>query len=219
MMNRILCFGAGGHAAVLIDALQEMRRNTPLDIVGLIAREPVGEGLFGVPYLGTDEALPGLVARGAATHFVVGIGMLRGGDPLRERLFVQAISHSLEPFTLRHPSAVVSTRAEIGPGACLLAGAVVQPRARIGMNVIVNTRASIDHDCIIGDHVHVAPGATLSGEVRVGRTVQIGAGAVVRNGMTIGDGATIGAGAVLVGHCPAGVTMIGTPARPTEKTP
>lgn len=216
-MDRILCFGAGGHAAVLIDALQEMRRTTPLDIVGLIAREPVGEDLFGVPCLGSDEALPRIVAKGGATHFVVGIGMLRGGDPLRERLFAQAISHGLEPFTLRHPSAVVSTRAEIGRGACLLAGAVVQSRTRIGMNVIVNTRASIDHDCIIGDHAHVAPGATLSGEVRVGRTVQIGTGAVVRNGVTIGDAATIGAGAVLVGDCPEGVTMVGTPARPAGK--
>jgi UDP-perosamine 4-acetyltransferase len=196
-----------------------MRRTTPLDIVGVIVREPMGEDLFGVPCLGTDEALPELVTKGAATHFVVGIGMLRGGDPLRERLFAQALSHGLKPFTIRHPSAVVSARAELGPGACVLAGAVVQPRARIGINVIVNTRASIDHDCIIGDHAHIAPGATLSGYVRVGHAVQIGTGAVVRNGMTVGDGATIGAGAVLVGHCPAGVTMIGTPARPTRKMP
>ena len=213
-MIRILCFGAGGHAAVLIDTLREMRRYTPLEIVGLIVREPFGGELFGVPCLGADDELPGLIGTNAATHFVVGIGMLRGGDPLREQLFRRAVFHGLSPFTLLHPSAFVSANAEISPGACILAGSVVQPRARIGANAIINTRASIDHDCLVDEHAHVAPGATLSGDVQVGRTAQIGTGAVILNGMTIGDGATIGAGAVLVSHCPPGVTMFGTPARP-----
>jgi sugar O-acyltransferase (sialic acid O-acetyltransferase NeuD family) len=217
-MSRIICFGAGGHAAVLLDALFEIGRSRPVQVVGLLAKTDLPGGLFGVNVLGDDDDIERAVKQSGADSFTVGIGMARGGNPLREKAYALGRSHGLEPFTVIHPSAIVSARAEIAAGACVLAGAVVQPRARIGENAIINTCASIDHDCVIGAHAHIAPGATLSGNVNVGRTVHIGAGASVRNGISIGDNATIGSGAALVSDCPAGATMIGVPARVTEKT-
>ena len=212
-MTGILCFGAGGHAAVVLDALLQIAGTQAIRIAGLVAKTASFEPIFGIPILGGDSDLPTLIEQTGATHFVVGIGMIRGGNPLRARIYTTAIEHGLKPFTVIHPSATVSPRAEIAAGACILAGAIVQPRSRIGANCIINTKASVDHDGDIGDHTHIAPGVTLSGDVKVGRTVLIGTGAVVLNGMVIGNDATLGAGAVLTTHCLPGTTMIGVPAR------
>jgi maltose O-acetyltransferase len=43
--------------------------------------------------------------------------------------------------------------------------------------------------------------------------VTIGSGAVVIQGVRVGAGTTVGAGAVVVRDLPAGVTVVGVPAR------
>ena len=69
------------------------------------------------------------------------------------------------------------------------------------------------HDTVIGAFSSVMPGAVLSGDVRVGQGVLVGTNATVLEGRTIGDGARIGAGAVVTTDVPAGVTVLGVPAR------
>jgi UDP-perosamine 4-acetyltransferase len=210
-MRRILCLGAGGHAAVLLDAVRSMGGDASL--VGLVTHDGAHGDVLGVPALGRDEELAAIARRTEASWFIVGVGTIKGGGTLRERLFSLAQATGLRPYTVMHPSAVVAGSAVVEAGAQIMAGAVIQARARIGENAIVNTRAGIDHDCAIGAHAHIAPGATLSGSVRVGRCSHVGAGATVRQGVTIGDGATIGIGAALIRDCPAHAVMLGVPAR------
>ena len=49
--------------------------------------------------------------------------------------------------------------------------------------------------------------------VRIGRNVWIGGGAILLPGVNIGDDAIIGAGSVVTRDVPAGVTVMGNPAR------
>ena len=49
--------------------------------------------------------------------------------------------------------------------------------------------------------------------IRIGRNVWIGSGAILLPGITVGDDAIIGAGSVVTRHVPAGVTVVGNPAR------
>jgi serine O-acetyltransferase len=53
---------------------------------------------------------------------------------------------------------------------------------------------------------------------RIGDDVFLGAGARIIGGIEVGDGALIGANAVVVKDVPAGVTVVGIPARPIEST-
>lgn len=214
---RIVCFGSGGHAAVLLDVLQLMAARASLEVVGLIDCGGRGRSTLGVPVIGTDDDLPRLISTMAITHFIVGVGTVRGGCTLRPRLLAQAVEAGLHPFTAIHPSAIVARSAEIGPGSAIMAGAVIQPRVRIGANVIINTRASIDHDCVIADHVHVAPGVVCSGGVQIGERAHLGTGSIVVGNLRIGACATVGAGSTLICDCPPDTTVYGSPARPTVR--
>ncbi len=57
-------------------------------------------------------------------------------------------------------------------------------------------------------------GLELGKPVRIGRNVWIGSGALVLPGVVVGDDAIIGAGSVVTRDVPAGVTVVGNPARP-----
>lgn len=213
MSTRIVCFGGGGHAAVVIDTLQAIAACDDLAVVGFIAETATAQPVMGVPCLGTDENLDNLIETHGLTHFIVAVGTTKGGGDLRARLFGRAEAAGLVPFAAVHPSAVVARSAKIGAGSIVMAGAVVQPRVHIGCDVIVNTRASIDHDCWIGDHSHIAPGAVLSGGVEAGEACHIGVGAVVLQNKVIGRGATVAAGAVVVRDVAPQAVVMGAPAR------
>jgi sugar O-acyltransferase (sialic acid O-acetyltransferase NeuD family) len=201
--------GAGGHAAVLLDALGDL----DADLLVLDPDESRWNTDFaGVPVVGGDDRLSELAASGVS-HFVVGVGATTASR-LRTLLFEKALACGLLPLTVRHATAIVSDRATIEPGAQILAGAIVSTNARIGANAIVNTGAVVDHDCLVGEHAHVATGARLAGDVRIGARSHVGVGASIRQGIRVAEDATIGAGAVVVKDVAAGTTVVGVPARP-----
>jgi maltose O-acetyltransferase len=53
--------------------------------------------------------------------------------------------------------------------------------------------------------------------VRIGSNVWIGAGMIILPGVTVSDDAIIGAGAVVTRDVPAGVTVVGKPAKPRSR--
>ncbi len=208
----VIMLGAGGHAKVLIDTLQLSGRH----IVGIadndISRH--SETILGVPVIGGDEAVFSHPPAGVA--LVNGLGSVKSTEA-REKLFFKFKKAGYFFANVIHSTATVSSYAQVGEGAQIMAGAVVQTGCTIGINSIINTRASVDHDCRIGDHAHIAPGATLSGNVDVGDNVHIGTGAVVIQGIKIGRGSTVAAGAVVVRDVPPAAIVKGVPGRAGKK--
>lgn len=93
---------------------------------------------------------------------------------------------------------------------------------RIGRCFHGNMYSSVSHDCIIGDFVTFAPGVRCNGNIVIEDDAYIGAGAVLKQGipgkpLVIGRGAVVGMGAVVTKSVPAGVTVVGNPARILEK--
>jgi sugar O-acyltransferase (sialic acid O-acetyltransferase NeuD family) len=119
--------------------------------------------------------------------------------------------------TIVHPSAVVSLHASIGAGTVVFANAVVNACAIVGAGAIVNTGAVVEHDCVVGEFAHVSPNAALAGGVNLGREAWVGACASVRQLLSVGAGSVVGMGAVVARDVPAGVKVVGSPARPLSR--
>jgi sugar O-acyltransferase (sialic acid O-acetyltransferase NeuD family) len=205
-MCPVIILGGGGHAKVLIDALQL----SSIPIVGMV--DPIVTSAFyeDVPLLGDDQAV--LQYSPEEILLVNGIGSVLLPDKRKEIFHrFKALGYSFAKVI--HPSAVISNSASISEGVQVMAGAIIQAGTVIGENSIINTRASVDHDCRIGGHVHIAPGAVLSGGIYVEEEVHIGTGSVLIQGITVQKRALIGAGAVVIRDVEQQQKVVGVPAK------
>ncbi|UPJ51962.1 acetyltransferase [Bradyrhizobium sp. 200] len=209
-MNRpVIIIGAGGHAAVVADALMA----SGIEVVGFTDADPRRHGgrHVGLPVLGADEHV---LSGYRQDDIMLANGI--GATEFRQKVQTGYQQTGWRFMTVQHPSAIVSRRAQIGSGVQMLAGSIVQIGASIGEGSIVNTGAVIEHDCEVGSFVHAAPRALLCGEVKVGSGSHIGAGAVVKQGLRLGPHTLVGAGAVVVKDFGGHGVLVGTPARLVE---
>ncbi|WP_298916290.1 acetyltransferase [uncultured Algimonas sp.] len=203
-MSPVVILGAGGHARVLADVLKRSGNAA----LGFIDRDPGAPGV-----VGTDAQLGSLADTHQDLHFIVGVGSVRGGHGLREKLWTMALEAGLEPMSAVHPAAILAGDVTLGAGTVVMAGAILNPGVCTGVNVIVNTGAVLDHDVKLGDHVHVAPGCTLSGGVEIGDHSLLGTATVARQSARVGSNVTIGAGSLLLGDYADDRTYFGRPAK------
>jgi UDP-perosamine 4-acetyltransferase len=197
--------GAGGHAKVVIETLEE---HGGYEIAGCTG-EPGDLGdVLGYPILGSDDVLPQLYARGVR-HAVPAIG----DNARRRRVALRARQVGFTLASAVSPRAGVSGRARLGQGILIVRGAVVNASVTVGDGTIINTGATVDHDCEIGPWVHVAPGVHLAGRVSVGEGALLGVGSSVLPGIRVGAWARVGAGAAVTRDVPDGATVVGVPAR------
>ena len=204
MQVRIVIFGAGGHAKVVIEAV---RASNPEIEVAIIDDKPSSAAPLGLVVAGGRDWL--------ADHWPdAAVFIALGNNRTRADLIEWVGRAGRRLATVLHPAATVSPSAELGAGSFVAAGAVITAEAAIGEGAIVNTMASIDHECEIGSSAHIAPGARLCGGVRVGARALVGAGAVIIPGVSVGADAVVGAGSVVVREVAAGARVAGSPARP-----
>lgn len=194
----IYLIGAGGHAKVIIEILEEQ----DLSVGGIQDPNPNIKSLF--DYEVYKELLTPIDDKNDRVIISIGNNSIRKRIAANsEFMFTSAI----------HKHACISKRATIGEGSVVMAGVSINSCVEIGKHAIINTNASIDHDCKLGDYVHISPNAVLAGNVRVGEGTHIGIGACVIQGVTIGKWCTIGAGSVIIKDIPDGSTVVGNPGR------
>jgi sugar O-acyltransferase (sialic acid O-acetyltransferase NeuD family) len=160
--------------------------------------------LLGLPVHWIDDA-----AGFAATHEVV----CALGTTKRRGFISQATAAGFRFASVRHPTAVVASNAEICPGTILGAGVIVAARSRVGSYSILNRGVLIGHHTQIGECVTVSPGANIAGRVKIEGRAYVGMGAIVVEDRTIGGGSIVGAGAVVTRDVAAGTQVQGVPAQ------
>jgi sugar O-acyltransferase (sialic acid O-acetyltransferase NeuD family) len=206
----IIVVGGSGHAKVLVSTLLLEHRA----LLGFVDPDPSLPPILGVRRLGDDDE----VFRHAPDRIrlVNGVGSGRSTE-LRKSVYARFREKQYVFEAVIHPSASIAADVHAGDGLQVMAGAIVQTGVRVGENVILNTGTIVDHDCVIGDHAHVAPGAILSGCVHLDQGVHVGTGASIIQGVRVGMGSTVGAGAVVLHDVPAGITVVGVPAKELSK--
>lgn len=195
--NKIILYGASGHAKVISSIVEAMDR--VIDIL-----------------FDDNEKIINLnqyrVLNGYDKNYNPNIPIIISiGDNKIRKKISEKISH---PFAiLIHPSSIIDKKVIIESGSVVFHNAIVQRDSIVGKHCIINTNASIDHDCIIEDFVHLSPSATLCGNIKVGEGTHIGAGATVIPNIKIGKWCTIGAGAVITKDIPDYSLVVGVPGK------
>ena len=199
--NKIILYGASGHAKVLSSIVEAMDM-----LIDIIFDDNVK-----IINLNQYRVLNGYKKNyNANIPIIIAIG----DNKIRKKIS-EKISH---PFTiLIHPSSIIDKTVKIENGTVIFHNAIVQRDSNIGKHCIINTNASIDHDCFISDFVHISPSATLCGNVKVGEGTHIGAGATIIPNINIGKWCVIGAGAVITKDVPDYSLVVGVPGKITKK--
>ena len=208
MRERLILYGAGGHAKVVGEAFAETF--PAAEVAGVDDRADAGRQLLGWPIVGNRDWL-------LDNWHDVPVMPAIGDNRARLQLLSWLTSGDRRIATVVHPRAVISASAELARGVFVAAGAIVNAAASLAEGVILNTGASIDHDCRIGRCAHIAPGARLCGNVEVGEAALLGTGCAVIPGVRIGNHAVVGAGSVVIGDIADGEVWAGNPARPLPR--
>lgn len=211
--RKCVILGAGGHARLVIDAVLAAD-HSDAEVVAVVDsdRSLWETEVLGISVIGGDDQLAHLVDQGVL-YFLLGVGSSKNTD-LKRKLYDLGLKSGFRALSARHPAAVCSALATLGEGVQLMANSIIGPGARLGSNVAVNAGAVVEHDCQIGDNVFIGTGAVVCGGVEVGEGAFIGAGATVRQMVKIGSNSVLGAGCVVVSDVPAGMTVVGVPAKP-----
>jgi sugar O-acyltransferase (sialic acid O-acetyltransferase NeuD family) len=111
------------------------------------------------------------------------------------------------------PRATLGQGVRVGAGSIICPGSVLSAEVVVDEHVHVNFNCSLGHDTRLGDFTTVSPAVNIMGEVPVGSAVFLGGSAVVLPRLSVGAASVVGAGAVVTASVPAGVTVVGNPAR------
>jgi sugar O-acyltransferase (sialic acid O-acetyltransferase NeuD family) len=212
--RKIIILGATGGCVDILDAINDVNASRPApkyECVGFLDDNPSlwGKSVLGTKVLGpfnsAGEYLP-------ECSFVTGIG-----SPLNfwnKAAVISTLNLPRESFeTIVHPTASVSSSAEIGVGSVIYQHVAVTTNARIGDHVLILPNTVISHDDVIGDCSIITGGVCVSGAVSIGRSCYVGTGSVIRQDITIGDCCLIGMGSVVLDDVPENSVVVGNPAR------
>ena len=154
----------------------------------------------------------------SSKHVVIAIANSR----IREKIALQLQQDQIKMWSIYADNVVLMDEVELGEGSALSPFVTVTSNIRIGKCFHANLYSYVEHDCLIGDYVTFAPGVKCNGNIHIHDHAYIGAGAVIKQGtpnqpLVIGQGAVVGMGAVVTKSVPAGVTVVGNPARIMQK--
>ena len=156
----------------------------------------------------------------SAQHKAVTIAI--ANSRVREKLVIRLDQDGIQHLAVQAANTFVLDEVEIGEGSLLCPFSCLTSNIKIGKFFHANIYSYVAHDCIIGDYVTFAPAVKCNGNIHIEDHAYIGAGAVIKQGtpdkpLVIGKGAIVGMGAVVTKSVPAGVTVVGNPAKTLEK--
>jgi sugar O-acyltransferase (sialic acid O-acetyltransferase NeuD family) len=208
-------FGAGGFGREVMPYVKASVARTldmPLDGIEVFfveTWEPAQSQINGYPLISMEKFFQIEGDR----YFNVAVG----DGSVRETIATQ-VGASAKVMAVHAPQAIFLDNNRIAEGSVFCPNTMVTSNATIGRFFQANIYSYVAHDCVIGDFVTFAPGVRCNGRVHIDDYAYIGTNAILKEGtpdkpLRIGAGAIVGMGAVVTKDVPAGVAVIGNPAR------
>lgn len=193
-MEKVVIFGASGHAKVVIDIFE---RQGGFEIVGLLdSNKDKGTDIFGYKVLGDMDLVPALMEKFQSLSFFVAIG-----DNWKRSVIVRQfleLNPNMKFANAIHPDSTLGKNVVLGKGIMVMAGAIINADSSIGDFSIINTKASVGHESTLSDFCSLAPNSTLAGNVKIGEFSVVSLSATVLNGRIIGEHCVVGAHSLLI---------------------
>lgn len=206
---KIVLFGAGAHARVTIDILNQ---NKESEIVGIIdSRLDINSIFYGYPIIGRQNQLVILKEK-----FGLFGGIITIGDNYSRYLIENEILNQLPDFKFANAISSftsISPTAKVGFGNVIMAGNVINSEAEIGNHCILNTKSSLEHNCIMSDFSSISAGVTTGGFVSIGKFTSIALGVTLFDRITIGENVVVGSGSLVNKNLDSNYLYYGTPAK------
>ena len=156
MKNSLLILGAGDLGQVVAEMAAEQ-----YDKIAFLDDNPTKEKQELFPIIGDLKSLESIC--GNYTHAIPAYGNVIIKEKMRKRIK----DCGLTMPCIIHPTAVISSTAQIGAGTIIRENAVISRKVIIYECVLVNMGVLIDHGCVIGACSHLPMGMIIRNEVQV----------------------------------------------------
>jgi sugar O-acyltransferase (sialic acid O-acetyltransferase NeuD family) len=107
---------------------------------------------------------------------------------------------------------------QLGDNVMIFENNVVQHLVKIGNNVVLWSGNHVGHQTIIEDNVYLSSHCVISGFCVIGAYSFLGVNCTFNDNIKLGKDNIVGSGALIVKNTEDGKLMIGSPAKPAEKS-
>jgi acetyltransferase EpsM len=193
-MKNIIIIGCGSHASELVDYIEYINKSSTLqefNIIGMLDNTDKYYIHYNYNYKFIGNIDDHLINPDA--FYLLGIANVF----IKNKVLEQFKEKKARFTGIIHPTALISSSAEIGEGTVISHNVSIGPKAKIGKFNVINSRCTIGHDSQMGENNFLSPQVVIGGYVKIGDRNFIGTNCCVIPDIEIENNNKIMAGMII----------------------